>query len=159
MTFSADDSRILDLWLDSRSNPHTRDCYRRDATRLLAYAAKPWTSLSRLRSIAAVRSLFAFCHRMRFIDSNPAAELPLPVYENRLAERILWEQDVQEILAAEDGLRDRALLHLLYAGGLRVSEACRLRWRNLRPRGDAGQVTVFGKNGRTRAVTSDAERR
>ena len=101
MTFSADNSRIVDLWLETRVNPHTRDCYRRDAMRLVAHAAKPLTSLtlrdlqsfvqslsdsglapvSRLRSIAAIRSLFAFCHRMRFIDSNPAAELPLPAYE------------------------------------------------------------------------------
>jgi site-specific recombinase XerC len=50
----------------------------------------------------------------------------------------------------------RVLLRLLYAAGLRVSEACRLRWRNLRPCGDTGQITVFGKNGRTRAIALPA---
>jgi integrase/recombinase XerD len=59
-------------------------------------------------------------------------------------------------LAGEEGPRDRVLLHLLYAAGLRVSEAAKLRWRNLRPRGDAGQVTVYGKNGRTRSVALPA---
>ena len=48
--------------------------------------------------------------------------------------------------------RNRALLRLLYAGGLRVSEACALRWRDLQTRDDAGQVTVYGKGGTTRVV-------
>jgi hypothetical protein len=81
----------------------------------------------------------------------------LPAYEHRLAERILVEEDVQRILAAEPEPRNQALLRLLYAAGLRVSEACNLRWRNLHARGDAGQITVFGKNGRTRAVPLPAE--
>src|SRR5438045_5670861 len=41
--------------------------------------------------------------------------------------------------------RDRILLLLLYTAGLRVSEACDLRWREMRARGDAGQLTVCGK--------------
>jgi hypothetical protein len=39
---------------------------------------------------------------------------------------------------------------------LRVSEACGLLWRNVRPRGDTGQITVFGKNGRTRSIALPA---
>ena len=50
------------------------------------------------------------------------------------------------------GLRDQILLQALYTAGLRVSEACGLRWRNLSAKGNAGQVTVFGKGGRTRAI-------
>ena len=112
--------------------------------------------ISRLRSIAAVRSLFGFCYRTGYLTANPAAELPLPAYENRLAERILPEEDVQRLLAAHADARDRVLLNLIYIAGLRVSEACQLRWRNLRPRGDGGQITVYGKGGRTRAITVPA---
>ena len=93
---------------------------------------------------------------MRYVPSNAAAELSLPCYEKRLAERIVGEEDVQRLVEAEAGPRDRALLHLLYAAGLRVSEACGLLWRNVRPRGDAGQITVFGKGGRTRSVVLTA---
>ncbi len=78
--------------------------------------------------------------------------LNLPRAENRLAERILAEADIQRMIALETDPRDRVLLLLLYTAGLRVSEACNLRWRNLRPRGDAGQLTVCGKGGKTRAV-------
>jgi site-specific recombinase XerD len=93
---------------------------------------------------------------MRYLSTNSAAELALPCYENRLAERIVGEEDVQRLVEADAGPRDHALLLLLYAAGLRVSEACRLLWRNLRPRGESGQTTVFGKNGRTRSIALTA---
>jgi integrase/recombinase XerD len=89
---------------------------------------------------------------MRYLPANPAQELALPPHESRLAERILPEEDLQRVLAVELGPRDRVLLQLLYTAGLRVSEACGLRWRNLSARGDAGQITVLGKGSRTRAI-------
>jgi site-specific recombinase XerD len=64
---------------------------------------------------------------------------------------------VRRIIALETEPRDRVLLLLLYTAGLRVSEACNLRWRNLRARGDAGQLTVCGKGGKTRAVLLPGE--
>jgi integrase/recombinase XerD len=60
-------------------------------------------------------------------------------------ERILAEEDVQRMLAAEAEPRDHVLLRLLYAAGLRVSEACQLLWRNLHARGSAGQITVSAR--------------
>lgn len=44
------------------------------------------------------------------------------------------------------------ILKTLYYGGLRVSELCALRWRDLQVRGDRGQMTVFGKGDKTRAI-------
>jgi len=112
---SASDHKILALWLDRQPSPHTRSCYLRDSGRLFAHVAKPLARvnlsdlqsfaqslidsglapISRARSIAAVKSLFGFCHRMRHLPANPALELALPAYENRLAERIVGEEDVQ----------------------------------------------------------------
>lgn len=166
------DSEIIELWLQSQASPHTQSCYRRDYERLRAHVHKPLKSIglgdlhafaqylleaglapvSRCRTLAAMKSLFGFCFRMRFIPVNFAAELPLPRYEVRLAERVLSEENVQQLLAADAGPRDRILFRLLYLGGLRVSEATSLRWRNLHSRGDGGLVTVYGKGGRTRAV-------
>src|SRR5215831_3670874 len=112
------DAQLIDLWLQSQASPHTESCYRRDSARLLAHVSKSLnritlgdlhgfaqslimaglSPISRARTIAATKSLFGFCHRMRHIPSNPAAEMALPRYEVRLAERILNEEDVQRIL-------------------------------------------------------------
>ena len=173
---SSRDSHIIELWLQRQASPHTRGCYGRDVARLLAHVPKPLNQItlgdlqgfaqsliqdglapiSRVRTLAAIKSLFGFCHRMRYVTANPAAELALPCYENRLAERIVGEEAVKRLVDADAEPRDRTLLHLLYAAGLRVSEACGLRWRNLCPRGEAGQITVFGKNGRTRSIALTA---
>ena len=174
---SSKDSQIISLWLERQPSPHTRGCYRRDSAKLLEHSGKPLSHItlgdlqnfaqssigsglapiSRVRTLAAVKSLFGFCHRQRYLPLNPAAELTLPSYEHRLAERILPEGDVQRLLAAETEPRDRILVRLLYGAGLRVSEACGLLWRNLHARGEAGQITVFGKNGRTRAIALPVE--
>src|SRR5450432_3418132 len=78
--------------------------------------------------------------------------LRLPAVRNRLAERILPEADLHRILSLETNSRNRAILTLLYASGVRVSELCGLCWRDLQPNGDGGQITVLGKGGVTRAV-------
>ena len=56
------------------------------------------------------------------------------------------------MIALEKKPCNRVLLLRLYTAGIRVSEACNLRGRHLRTRGDAGQVTVFGKGGHTGTV-------
>ena len=166
-----DDQRIINTWVRNQRSEHTRGVYRRDAGKLLTFTGQPLRAIalddlqafaSELakslapisvgRTLAAVRSLMRFACRTGHLTKNVAADLNLPRSENRLTERILAEADVQRIILQETEPRNRVLLLLLYTAGLRVSEACGLRWRNLRARGDAGQLTVCGKGGKTRAV-------
>ena len=105
---SSKDNRIINLWLERQPSPHTRGCYRRDPAKLLEHSGKPLSRItlgdlqsfpqslvgsglapiSRARTLAAVKSLFGFCNRQGYVPGDPAAELTLPAYENRLAERI-----------------------------------------------------------------------
>lgn len=81
----------------------------------------------------------------------------MPKIRSRLAERILSEEQVQRMLALETNKRNHALLRLLYTAGLRVSEVCDLTWRDIQARGTTGQVTVYGKGSKERAVLLSPE--
>ncbi len=56
------------------------------------------------------------------------------------------------LLAAEHNPRDHALLCLLYATAVRVSECCNLKWRDVQERAEGGQITVLGKGGKTNTI-------
>jgi site-specific recombinase XerD len=94
----------------------------------------------------------AFGHRIGYLPFDVGAPLQVPGRNNTLAERILSEAEVHRMLALEPEPRNQVLLRLLYAAGLRVSEACELKRRDLQARGEGGQVTVYGKGAKTRAV-------
>ena len=66
------------------------------------------------------------------------------------------EPDTLRMVGLEPNLRNRALLTPLYGGGLRIDEACGLRWRDLTEREEGGQATVYGKGGKTRVVLLSA---
>ncbi len=76
----------------------------------------------------------------------------LPRIKDTIAERILPEETVLKMLALEPMPRNQSVLRLLYGAGLRVSELCGLGWRDMQEREDAGQITVYGKGGKTRHV-------
>jgi hypothetical protein len=76
--------------------------------------------------------------------------------KNTLAERIMAEADTLRMIGLEPNLRNRALLTPLDGGGLRIDEACGLRWRDLTEREEGGQATVYGKGGKTRVVLLSA---
>ncbi len=170
----AADGNLLALWLHSRS-PHTQSAYRADVRRLWAFCPKPLDQMTladlqafadtlsgaeatRYRALSAVKSLFAFAHRLGLCPLNVAAALKLPPRKVTLAERILEPAAVLNLIfAGAVTPRNRALLRLMYAAGARVSEVCALCWRDLQERDDAGQITVFGKGGKTRAILLSGE--
>ena len=107
---------------------------------------------TRVNATAAIISLFSFAQETGYLRFNLGKVLKAPPVKNTLAERILDEAAVHRMLALEPNARNRALLTLLYGGGLRISEVTGLRWRDLSERDGAGQVTVYGKGGKTRVV-------
>jgi integrase/recombinase XerD len=163
------DAQLIALWLHGRS-PATVRAYRADVSALLARCGRPLRAVtlgdvqafadrlaslaqtSRARKLSAVKSLLAYAHRLGYTAFDVGAALRLPAVKLTLGERILSEADVQRLLALEPNPRNAALLRLAYGAGLRIAELCALAWRDLAPRDDAGQITLFGKGGKTRVV-------
>lgn len=163
------DERLIDLWLHSRP-ASTRRAYTADIAGFLRQVGKPLRQVtlgdlqgyadtlatlataSQARKLSAVKSLLTFGQRCGYLVVNVGAAVRPPKVKLALAERILDENAVQQMLALERNPRNRALLRLLYLGGLRISEVYQLRGRDLQSRDDTGQVTVFGKGAKTRAV-------
>jgi integrase/recombinase XerD len=88
------------------------------------------------------------------LDSNPAENIDIPKSSKKLPET-LTINDVNKILEQPDtskpaGVRDRAILELLYACGLRVSELCTLRIKDIIV--EAEIIRVFGKGSKERIV-------
>src|SRR5262249_15878929 len=80
---------------------------------------EPLTFRTQLNYLAAVRAWFKWLAKHNHISCNPAAELELPKTEQRLPKHILTAREAEQVLSVPDvgdvyGLRDRALLELLY---------------------------------------------
>ncbi len=104
------------------------------------------------RKLSSVRSFFRFLARMGYISVNPALDLKQPRLPQKLP-MVLEVSEVERLLSSPDtstprGLRDRAILELLYATGLRVSEVASLRISDI----DFAEklVRVKGKGGKER---------
>ena len=125
-------------WIDERGidspTQITRPMVERYQRHLFYYRksdGQPLTIGMQVQYLASIKLWFKWLSRAHHILANPASELDLPRQPKRLPGRILNSQEVEAILREADpatarGLRDRALLELLYATGLRRSEAASL---------------------------------
>ena len=108
---------------------------------------------SRARMLAAVRGLFAFLLREEQRQTDPSRDIRLPRLGQRLP-RSLAPEEVAALLSPADGnalaQRDGAMIELVYATGLRVSEVVSLKVSQVNL--EAGYLTVVGKGSKERAV-------
>lgn len=168
--------RFLDaLWAEEGISDNTRLAYRADLRNLSAHATAAGKSLlsveegdlyawlsgqssssarTAARRLSAARRFYAHLLRERRIAADPTLRIQGPRL-GRTLPKTLSEADVETLLEAPDttaplGLRDRAMLELLYATGLRVSELISLRLAGLNLR--QGVVRVMGKGSRERLV-------
>lgn len=135
---------------------------------------KKYSPASLNRQLAAVRSLFAMGFDCGYLTFNAPAKVKGVKQKDSLAERILSEFETMQLLATAKSLvqktssqaqkdhvsqpekitlRNHLLIEFLYYTGARVSEVARLTWRDIKSnRNGLGQVTLFGKGGKTRTV-------
>jgi integrase/recombinase XerC len=173
---SAIEDYLAHLQVERRMSPHTLDGYRRDLTGLQAWAGTQQVDVESLhteqlrafiasehrrglspkslqRRLSACRSFYRWLLRHGRIAANPAQPIRAPKAPRKLPQILDADEAKALVEVPTDvplGLRDRALLELFYSSGLRLSELCALRWRDLDLRG--GLVTVLGKGNKQRSV-------
>ena len=106
------------------------------------------------RKLSAIRSFYRYLMREKLITANPIERISSPKLDKRLP-LFLTLNEVKQLLEAPDpstpqGLRDRALLELLYASGLRVSELTSLELGQINL--DSNEIRVWGKGSKERVV-------
>ena len=109
---------------------------------------------SSARQLSSMRGFFKFLVRERAIEGDPTELVDRPRLARKLP-RVLTYEDVDRLLAAPPldtarGVRDSAMIHLMYASGLRVSELCALKLGDLDRK--VGTVAPLGKGGKRRIV-------
>jgi len=121
---------------------------------LLDLGAEKLSENSKRRIVSAVRGFYKFLMFDGHITKSPAEDLAAP-QKGVYLPRFLNRTEIELLLAAPDtsteiGLRDRAILELMYASGLRVSEVVNLRINDVDI--ESGIVTTTGKGSKTRRV-------
>ena len=109
---------------------------------------------SRARHLVAIRGFYRFLVQEKHLHTDPARLIDLPKTHLTLPD-VLSRDDIERLLHAPDtdkplGIRDAAMLELLYAAGLRVSELVNLKLQDINL--EAGFVRVFGKGAKERIV-------
>ncbi len=109
---------------------------------------------SKLRLLSSIRGFYKFLMMEGHIEKDPSENLDAPKKGTYLP-NFLNQTEIEMLLATPDistdiGLRDRAVLELMYACGLRVSEAVDLKMRDLDI--DSGLLTCTGKGSKTRRI-------
>jgi len=167
------------LWLEDGLARNTIESYRRDLAQLAGWLAPRHVELiaareadlhaffasrhqgatghrasSDARMLSSLKRFYGYCLRERRVRADPTLKLDPPKRAPRFP-KTLSEADVEALLAAPDvakplGLRDRAMLEVLYASGLRVSELVSLKTFEVNL--EAGVLRVLGKGSKERLV-------
>ncbi len=169
------------LWLEDGLSKNTLESYRTDLSQFATWLMKQDVTLMETnqaniqqylavkfpeckprsigRLIASLRRFYRYCLRENLIDIDPTLQIESPKLPRSLP-KSLNEQEVEELLNAPDinqpiGLRDRAMLELIYASGLRVSELVTISVNEVSTQD--GVVRVTGKGSKTRLVPMGEE--
>jgi integrase/recombinase XerC len=172
------DRYVKHLVAERNASPHTVDNYRREIAEFMAFAEaqgvmaweavtpallrqwlarlhdKGYVKASVVRRISELRAFYAYLRVHNLVAANPVQAISAPKLPQRLP-RPLTREEIEALLAAPDaatpqGQRDRAMLELLYAGGLRISELLALDMSDVAL--TQGRVSVLGKGAKERVA-------
>lgn len=150
------DLRKFILWMEKQHHASLLEATHADVQDFLAYLVvkQKAKATSTSRAISSLKRLFRYLLRQNKIDIDPTLQIVTPKLPRNLP-KTLTEQDVDMLLQAPDtdaplGVRDRTMLEVLYASGLRVSELISLSIAQVSL--DMGVVRVMGKGNKERLV-------
>lgn len=153
-TLSAYSSDIISfiLWLDGMDLTGVTFDKLREYLHFIQRFEYKKTTLA--RKTASIRTFFKFMFREKYIDSNPALSLSAPKRPKPLP-KFLTPEEVEQILNnvkidTPSGFRNRVILELLWATGMRVSELSGLNFGDLNL--EENEIRVFGKGAKERIV-------
>jgi site-specific recombinase XerD len=140
------------LWLDNL------DCTKVDFNKLREYLhfiqRFEYKKSTIARKTASIRTFYKYLYRERYIDSNPSISLSSPKKPKSLP-KFLTTEEVEKILNnvkidTPAGFRNRVILELLWATGMRVSELSNINFGDLNL--EENEIKVFGKGSKERIV-------
>lgn len=150
------DLKKFALWLEQQRNMQLFQASHADIQGFLAHLVmeQKARATSTSRAISSLKRFYQYLLRQNKISVDPTLQIATPKLPRSLP-KSLSEQDVEQLLNAPDintalGLRDRTMLEVLYASGLRVSELVGLRVAQVSQ--DMGVVRVMGKGSKERLV-------
>ncbi|HMN29290.1 MAG TPA: tyrosine-type recombinase/integrase [Caldilineaceae bacterium] len=173
------DDQLISLFLATKRSEHTRTAYRHSIGLLLAFVGKPLAAITLEDAVAyhtylkevrnnkgqlvyasphsvklhinVAKSLCSFAVGLNYLVTNVFAPIKPDTAPEITHKRILSEEEVMRLIDAPKTQRDKLILRLLYAAGLRVAELCNLSWDDL---GDNGVLHVrSGKGQKDRFIT------
>jgi integrase/recombinase XerD len=177
------EDKLIELWIRLKKSAYTQKAYRHDIEVFRAFVEKPLNEVtledaldfydnldeleivskrgetkklednSKRRIINAVKSFYSFAYTSGMFRANVMAAIKPPSAKSAISQRILSESAVLKMIIMEQDPRNHAILHVLYAAGLRVSELCNLRWRHVLRREKGVQLDIMsGKGDKQRHV-------
>ena len=168
---SADnDQMLVDLFINTKRSPNTRVQYAHSIGMLTGFTGKPLQTITLQDAINyhdwlkaqysagsvrlhvnVAKALCAFGVKLNYLRTNVFAVIKTDATPEVTHKRILTEEQVLKLIDAPKRQRDKVLLRLIYAAGLRVGEVCGLVWGDLLP---SGVVHIRqGKGQKERFVT------
>jgi integrase/recombinase XerD len=150
--------RDLISYVEFLQKQNVRDLNQTRRANIIAYLAdlqrKGRATSTISRNLASLRAFYGFLLRDGLIDGDPTVNLESPKIEKRLP-KVLTVQEVEKLLESPDtgtiaGLRDKAMLELLYATGIRVSELVALNLSDVNL--NMGFLKCYGKGSKERII-------
>jgi len=172
VTRANNDAEMILSWLTNKQSIHTQKQYSRTITHFLDFVGKDLADVKvediqdYLRSLhlrnqqpstikvklMIIKSLFSYCLKTGYIQSNPAILIDNPKVEDKISQKLLTVEDVKKLIEYADKIRDKLLIKVMFGLGLRVSEAVNLKWSNFRDSNGIVNLSVMGKGRKQRTV-------